>query len=92
MPAPIHTKLAHWIADQFWDTTGPAREGFWGRLHPAWKLITAIFGSALLDWVEWAEHHPPNMAIIALIHFAFVVIAISIVIHVVRWLRPSEKA
>lgn len=77
-----------WIIDHFlWDTSGTTPQGFRGWARGSWKLSTAVVGSALLTWVEWTEHHPPEIAIIALIHFAFVLAAIAVVVHLRRWLR-----
>jgi hypothetical protein len=46
------------------------------------KVIVAIMGAALLTWLEWIEHHPPQIVIIALIHFVFVFAVIGLVVYV----------
>jgi hypothetical protein len=81
-----------WIIDHlFWDTTDTARRGFWGSLRGAWKLLVALAGSALLTWGEWVLHHPPEIAVVALIHFVFVLVAIALVVHIVRWFSRNDK-
>lgn len=72
MAAPLHQRIASWIFHHLlWDTGGTQREGFWGGLRAARKLIAALALSALLTWREWVEHHPPEIAIAELIHFVF---------------------
>jgi hypothetical protein len=52
-----------------------------------WKLAAAVLVSALLTWGEWIKHHPPEIAIIAVLHFLFVLIAIVLVVQIGRWLK-----
>jgi hypothetical protein len=35
--------------------------------------------SALLDYMEWVEHHPPVMAVIIVLHFVFVWVVLAII-------------
>ena len=56
------------------------------------RLLIAIVGAALLTWREWEEHHPPEIALIALIHFAFMLIVIAIVICIGRWFSRRHNA
>jgi len=51
-----------------------------------WLAIAAA-ASAVLTWREWAEHHPPHLAIIEVIHFAFVLAVIGLGAGVRRALR-----
>lgn len=86
MAEPVHRNIARWIfGDLFWDTAGTPREDFWGWLRAAWRLIAAVVGAALLTWLEWVEHHPPAIVIVALIHFVFVLVAIALVVQIGRW-------
>ena len=81
-----------WIIDHLlWDTSGTAREGLWGALWATRKLLVALAGAALLTWWEWVEHHPPEIALAAVIHFVFVLAAIALVVHVGRWLSRGDK-
>src|ERR1039458_5134764 len=65
MAAPIHRRIARWIIDHLlWDTSGTVREGFWGGLWAARKLLVAVAGAALLTWREWVEHHPPEIVLV----------------------------
>jgi|ERR1700722_15857728 hypothetical protein len=79
MAAPVH----RWVFDNLlWDTHGRAREGFEKGLWATRKLVIAILGSALLTWQEWVAHHPPEIVIVALIHFVFVLAAIALVVFI----------
>jgi hypothetical protein len=92
MAPPIHRRITRWIIDHLlWDTTGTAREGFWGGLWATRKLFVAVAGAALLTWWEWVEHHPPEIAVVALIHFVFVLAAIELVVYVGRRFSSSDK-
>ena len=83
MAAPIHRRITRWIFDHLlWDTTGTARAGIWGGLWAARKLFVALVGTVLLTWQEWVKHHPPEIAIVALIHFAFVLAALALFVYV----------
>lgn len=41
------------------------------------NLFAALALSILLDLMEWKEHHPPAIAIVALLHFVFAFAVIS---------------
>jgi hypothetical protein len=86
-----------WIIDRLvWDTSGGAPEGLLGRLWAARKLILAVAAAALLTWIEWEEHHPPEIALVAVIHFVFVCAAIALAVYIreriVRSQKPSGRA
>ena len=49
-----------------------------------WRIFVAAVGAALLTWIEWVKHHPPEIAVVALMHFVFVLVAIALLVHVVR--------
>ncbi len=88
MAAPIYRRFGLWMIDHFlWDVDGTAREGVAGWLRAKWRVLAAVLGSVLLTWSEWVEHHPPQIALIAVIHFVFVLLAIALVVAVVRWFR-----
>jgi hypothetical protein len=83
MALPIRRKSPRWIFDHLlWDTTGTAREGFWRGVWATRILLVAVVGSALLTWWGWVEHHPPEIVIMALIHFVFVFAVIALVVYV----------
>jgi hypothetical protein len=93
MAVPIHRKITRWIVENLlWDTAGLAPEGFWGALWPVRKLLAAVAGATLLTWWEWVEHHPPEIAIVALIHFVFVLAAIALCVYIWGWCSRSDKA
>ena len=92
MAAQIHRKIPRWIIDNLvWDTAGAARGGFRGGLWATRKLFIAAAGAALLTWWESVEHHPPAIAVVALIHFVFVLAAIALFVHIGRWFSRSDK-
>lgn len=92
MAAPIHRRIARWIIDHLlWDTSGTVREGFWGGLWAARKLLVAVAGAALLTWREWVEHHPPEIVLVAVIHFVFTLAVIALVVQIGRWFSRSDK-
>jgi hypothetical protein len=81
--APLHKRITGWIFDHLlWDTTGSGRQGFWGALWAARKLVAALALSALLTWREWVEHHPPEIVIVELIHFVFVLAVIALFVYI----------
>ena len=88
MAAGIHSKISRWLVEHlFWDTSTGAREGFRGWLGGSWKILAALAGAALLTWVEWEEHHPPEIVVIAFLHFVVVLVAIALIVHIGRWFR-----
>jgi hypothetical protein len=92
MSAPIHRKIARWMIDHLlWDTAGTTREGFLRGLWATRKLLAAMAGAALLTWLEWVEHHPPEIAIVALIHFVFVLAAIALIVAIGGWRHRGKK-
>lgn len=96
MAVPLHRKIARWIFDHLlWDTTSTARAGFWTGLWATRKLLVAFMGSAVLTWREWVEHRPPDIVIVALVHFVFVFAVIALLVYVAQWFRgrgsPSEQ-
>ena len=92
MAAPADRKIARWFFHRIlWDTAGAARAGFWEGLWATRKILVAVGGSALLTWREWIEHHPPEIAIVALIHFVLVLAAIALLVYTGQWLRHSDK-
>ena len=89
MAASLYRRIGRWIVDDLlWDTSGAPREGVWRGVWAARKLLLAVALAALLTWREWVKHHPPEIAIVAVIHLVFVLIAISLVVLMWQWLRP----
>jgi hypothetical protein len=81
-----------WIIDNLlWDTSGTARKGIWRALWATRKLLVAVVVAALLTWAEWVEHHPPEIALAALIHFVFVLAVIALITYVGRWFSRRAK-
>jgi hypothetical protein len=88
----MHRKIPRWIIDNLlWDTAGTAREGIWGWLWATRKFLGAAAGAAVLTWWEWVEHHPPEIAVVAVIHFVFVLAAIACAVHIGRWFSRGDK-
>jgi len=51
-------------------------------------LLIALAVSAVLDYTEWVEHHPPVMAVIAVLHFVFAWVVLAIAM--LAWRRFSR--
>lgn len=97
MAVPLHRKIGHWIFDHLlWDPAGTARAGFRRGLWATRKLLVILAGTVALTWAEWVEHHPPEIAIVALIHLVFVFAAVALLVYVGQWFRdrksPSNQA
>jgi chromate transport protein ChrA len=91
MAGPIHRRITRWIIDNLlWDTSGTAREGLWGGLWATRKLLIALAGAALLTWWEWMMHHPPEIALVEVIHFVFVLAVVALVVHVGRQFSRND--
>lgn len=92
MAVSTHRQITSWIIDNLlWDTTGAVRDGFWGGLWATRKLFVAVVGAALLTWGEWVEHHPPDIAVVALVHFVFVLAGIALVVYIGRFFSRHDK-
>lgn len=92
MTVPVHGRARRWIVDPIvGDTTDIARRGFWGRLRAEWKFFAAVAVTALLTWREWVDHHPPEIALAALIHFVFAWLAVAIAVHTARWFSRGNR-
>ena len=87
-------KITRWMIDHlFWDTGTTAREGFLGGLWATRKLILAVAVSAVLTWREWVTNHPPEIALVAVIHFVFVMVVIALAVQIGRWFsrKPARQ-
>jgi hypothetical protein len=51
------------------------------RLSSLSILLIAVAGSVVLDVLEWTEHRPPAIWLIAVLHFAFVWATLTVVIY-----------
>lgn len=96
MSVPTYRKITRWIFDHMlWDTAPTAGTGFWPGLWATRKLLLALVGSAVLTWWEWVEHHPPDIAIVTIVHFVFVFALIALLVYLGLWFRgkrsPSEQ-
>jgi hypothetical protein len=91
MAVPIHRKITRWVIDHLlWDTSGGVREGFLGGLWATRKLSVAVLGSAVLTWREWVTNHPPEIAVVAIIHFVFVLAVIVLAVQIGRWVSRRQ--
>jgi hypothetical protein len=91
--SPIGRKIASWIFDHLlWDSGGSAQPGFWAGLWATRKLLLALAGSTLLTWLEWVEHHPPDIVIVAVIHFVFVLFAIALLVYIGQRFSRNDTA
>jgi hypothetical protein len=81
--APLHKRITGWIFDHLlWDTSGAERRVFRGGLWATRKVVAALALSALLTWREWVEHRPPEIAIVEIIHFVFVLAVIALFVYI----------
>ena len=53
------------------------------------KVLIAVAAATLLTWPEWQQHHPPEIVLIAFIHFAFVLAVIALLVSVGQWFRRN---
>jgi hypothetical protein len=78
-------RAARWIYHHLlWDATDGASSRFYEVIWATRKIILVAAGTALLTWLEWVEHHPPAIAIITLIHFVFVFVAVGLLVYFAR--------
>ncbi|HTR68406.1 MAG TPA: hypothetical protein VMH85_21675 [Terriglobales bacterium] len=72
-----------------WDPTRGS-----GLLRALWamrKLLVALAGTALLTWREWEEHHPYDIVIVTLIHFAFMLALVALFVFLAQWISRSHS-
>jgi NhaP-type Na+/H+ or K+/H+ antiporter len=82
-------EISVWIRKNLlWDDSATRREGFWSGLWAARRLFAILVVTAVLTWREWVEHHPPEIAIVALLHFLFVFVVVALFILVMQWSGP----
>lgn len=65
-----------------WDTSG-GLTGLW----PARKVLAALLLSLLLTWGEWAKNHPPEIVLVAVLHFVFLLAIVAGVVYALQWTR-----
>ena len=89
----LHRKIARWIVDHIlWDTaTNRPRAGFWRGVWATRKLLVALAGAGLLTRLEWVEHHPPDIAIVAILHFVFMLSAIALLVYAGGWFGGKKS-
>lgn len=86
MDAPRSGGCRSWLLHRLiWDTEG-GLSGLW----PARKVVAALLLSALLTWGEWVKHRPPQIALIALIHFVLILAIVAGVVYAQEWMRRRE--
>ena len=84
-------KIAQWIVDYLvWDLSPAIQHGFWGGLWATRKLLIALAVAGVLTWREWVEHRPPEIVIVALLHFLFVFSLIGLLVFAGQWLRQRK--
>jgi hypothetical protein len=92
MAAPVRRNMKSWILDYvLWDNSGTSLTRFPEALWALRRVIAALLGSMVLTWWEWVSHHPPEIAIVAVIHFAFVLAAIALLVYVRQWCRRGNR-
>jgi len=86
-------RMKRWVVDHLlWDRSAQ-RSGFAGRIWAMRRLLLIFAGTAFLTWREWVEHHPPEIVIVAFLHFLFVFLVVAFaVLAGERWGRRTKKA
>lgn len=82
--------MMRWIFDHvLWDAAGTPSAGVQRVLWATRKVLIALALSAGLDWMEWALHHPPDMAVVVLMHFLFALAIVALSTFVWQRLRSA---
>jgi hypothetical protein len=94
MAEPILRSMKSWIlAYVLWDDSGKSLQGIRRSLWAMRKVLVAFLASTVLTWREWVEHHPPEIAIIAVLHFVFVLVAVALLVRGVQFfLRRNQPS
>jgi hypothetical protein len=72
-----------------WD--GPVvADGAGGWIVALRRPLIALVASAWLTVMEWRINRPPEIALIAVLHFVVVLLAIALVVHFFRWIARSR--
>jgi len=51
----------------------------------------ALAIAAVLTWREWVEHRPPEVAVVAVMHSAFVMLVIALLVSTAQWFSRSDR-
>lgn len=74
-----------------WDPSATVLPAWLRVLWAARKLLFAVALTIALTWREWVEHHPPEIGIITVIHFVFVMMALALVVRGWQWMSGAFK-
>ena len=92
MAKPILQSIKSWVVDHvLWDVSAKSLLGFWGAFWALRKVLVALLVSAVMTRQEWVKHHPPEIALIALIHFVFVLVAIALLVYGGQFFLPGNR-
>ena len=47
--------------------------------------------SAVLTWVEWVKHHPPEIVIIEILHLVFMLVIVGLYVAISDWIRSGWR-
>ena len=82
-----------WIVRHvLWDSSGIQRAGSFGVFWALRKVLLCAAFATVLTWVEWIEHHPPEIVIIAVLHFLLVLATLAILIFAMRWFGRAIRS
>jgi hypothetical protein len=88
MAEPVGLSMKSWVVDRIlWDKSGKPLQGFWGAPRALRKVLIALLVSAVMTWKEWVTRHPPEIALIAVLHFVFALVAVALLVYVWQFLR-----
>lgn len=68
-----------------WDGP-PTTDDSLGRIVALRRPLIALVASTWLTVMEWRINRPPEIALIAVLHFVVVLLVIALVVHFFRWI------
>ena len=85
-------RIAGWLyRNLIWDPPAVVPPGVRRILWATRKLLIALALTALLTWREWVEHHPPEIVLVTVIHFVFVMVLLALLVRGWDWINAGGK-
>jgi hypothetical protein len=92
MAEPILRTMKSWVVDHLlWDKSGKSLQGLCGAFWALRKVLVALLVSAIMTRQEWVKHHPPEIALIAVIHFAFVLAPVALLVYAGHYFPRGKR-
>lgn len=70
-------------------SSGLSKAAFLQALLSPRIALVALAVSVVLDYMEWVEHHPPEILIVVVLHFVFVWVPLATLVW--AWRRFSAR-